>query len=289
MRTRIKAQVVEALGVRADELEWFPLAGGDTTLNFRVRINGTVDWVVKTDADQSGRRFATERDGLDAIRRTQALRVPMVHTVSTDGQFIILEAIRTRPMNQGGWSALGAGLARLHRFDVGMPYGWSTSNFIGPAVQHNEWRTSWLEFWREFRLEPQVKRAVDGHAIGSRVGALLTSVVDRLENWIPARVQPSLLRGDLWSGNALMEANGQPVLIDPAVSVGDREADLAMTHMFGGFPAEFYRAYDASFERPQGWNDRVEIYTLYHWLNHFNCFGSQYVEPVRRIAMRYGS
>ena len=282
-------KVAVAVGAQASDLRIRPMAGGDTSPTFEVRDRGDGRWIVKTDTAGGHHRFSAEAEGLDALRCTRTLRVPAVHALDPDNRFLVLEAIPTRPFDRDGWISLATGLASLHRWNAGDRYGWSSGNFIGPSVQHNSWGTSWVDFWRECRLEPQVKRAVDTGRVGSSQGVLLAAILDRLEQWVPVRVQPSLLHGDLWSGNVLLTTGGQPVLIDPAVAVGDREADLAMTHMFGGFPSAFHEAYDSEYHRPAGWSERLDLYTLYHWLNHLNCFGMQYAGPVRRIARRYGS
>lgn len=152
-------------------------------------------------------------------------------------------------------------VAAMHRV-TGPRYGWATDNFIGLAPQKNGWREDWAEFWRECRLRPQFERA----------GLKGEYFEDLLKDHHP---QPSLLHGDLWNGNVGFTAEG-PVIFDPAVYYGDREADLAMTELFGGFPAEFYSEYNKAFPVSKEYETRKHLYNLYHLLNHLNLFGAGY-------------
>jgi protein-ribulosamine 3-kinase len=210
--------------------------------------------------------FAAEADGLEALR--PHIRVPAVldRGVKDGRAFILLERL---DLERGGdFAALGRMLAALHR-QTGPRFGWHRDNYIGLSAQQNRWCEDWAEFWRERRLRPQLEWA----ALDVNLAAL-----DRLlQTHKPA---PSLLHGYLWSGNAGFTAEG-PVGFDPAVYYGDREADLAMTELFGGFPREFYRAYDAVFPLEPGYEKRKHLYNLYHLLNHLNLFGGGYLGQVK--------
>jgi protein-ribulosamine 3-kinase len=206
--------------------------------------------------------FAAEADGLDALRAR--IRVPRVmdRGVKDGKAFILLEQLDLR--RTGDWGAMGRMLAALHR-QTGPRFGWHRDNYIGLSPQQNGWCDNWSEFWRERRLRPQAERA------GVRID------LDRIELHQP---QPSLLHGDLWSGNAGFTAEG-PVVYDPAVYYGDREADLAMTELFGGFPRAFYDGYNEAFPLPEGYERRKHVYNLYHLLNHLNIFGASYLPQVK--------
>ena len=209
-------------------------------------------------------RFAAEADGLEALR--PHIRVPKV--LERGNGYIALEFLPLE--TTGDWSALGRMLAKLHR-QTGQRFGWHRDNYIGRSPQQNGWCDDWLEFWRERRLRFQLEMA-------KRNGyALEMPCLGSLENHKP---QPSLLHGDLWRGNAGFTAQG-PVIYDPAVYYGDRETDLAMTELFGGFPREFYRAYDEAFPLPGGYEQRKRLYNLYHLLNHLNIFGGGYLAQVK--------
>jgi fructosamine-3-kinase len=173
----------------------------------------------------------------------------------------------------GDYAALGRMLAQLHRAK-GERFGWPRDNFIGLGDQPNGWSDDWAEFFLEKRLKPQAAKC--------GLSGQLPDVRGILAGHRPA---PSLLHGDLWSGNTGFTADG-PVIFDPAVYYGDREADLAMTELFGGFPREFYSAYREDFPLDQGYERRKHLYNLYHLLNHLNLFGGQYLQQVR-AALAY--
>ena len=160
-------------------------------------------------------------------------------------------------------------LAEAHR-NPGKRFGWSRDNYIGSTPQANGWCENWAGFWRERRLKPQLELA-------KRNGFDLRFDEDLLKNHSP---QPALLHGDLWSGNAGFTTHG-PVVFDPAVYYGDREADLAMTELFGGFPRAFYEAYEETYPLDEGYRARKHLYNLYHLLNHLNLFGAGYLSQVR--------
>jgi fructosamine-3-kinase len=168
----------------------------------------------------------------------------------------------------GDWAALGQMLAKLHR-QTGPRFGWHRDNWIGATPQVNGWRDDWSEFWQECRIRPQLELA--------RKNGFSLPEPPRLKNHQP---QASLLHGDLWSGNAGFIEKG-PVIFDPAVYYGDREADIAMTELFGGFPARFYDAYNEAFPLPAGYETRKHFYNLYHLLNHLNIFGAGYLGRVQ--------
>lgn len=207
--------------------------------------------------------FAAEADGLEALR--PYIRVPRVldRGLKSGKAFILLERLDLE--RSGDYGAMGRMLAALHR-QTGPRFGWRRDNYIGLAAQQNAWRDDWADFFLECRLRPQASKA----------GLALPSL-KLLEGHEP---EPSLLHGDLWSGNAGFTSEG-PVVFDPAVYYGDREADLAMTELFGGFPREFYRAYTEAFPLPEGYERRKHLYNLYHLLNHLNLFGSGYLGQVK--------
>ena len=219
--------------------------------------------------------FAAEAEGLEALR--PHIRVPRVleRGVKHDKAYIVLERLEIQ--RSGDHAAMGRMLATLHRC-TGPRFGWARDNYIGLAPQQNAWCDDWTEFWRERRMRPQLEMA-------KRNGFSVPDVpLDLLKNHKP---QPSLLHGDLWSGNAGFTKEG-PVVFDPAVYYGDREADLAMTELFGGFPREFYRAYDEVFPLKDGYEERKHLYNLYHLLNHLNLFGGGYLGQVKATLRLLG-
>jgi protein-ribulosamine 3-kinase len=217
---------------------------------------------LKEGAAERADAFAAEADGLEALR--PHIRVPRVleRGVRDGKAFILLEQLDLK--RGGDYGQLGRMVAALHR-QTGARFGWHRDNYIGLSRQQNGWCDDWSEFWRERRLRPQAARA------GIRID------LDRIELHQP---QPSLLHGDLWGGNAGFTPEG-PVVYDPAVYYGDREADLAMTELFGGFPRTFYDAYNEVFPLDAGYEKRKHLYNLYHLLNHLNIFGASYLPQVK--------
>ena len=231
--------------------------------------------------------FAAEAEGLRELELARAVRVPRVlATGAADGAaFLALEWIEARPASDAAERRLGERLAALH-LTTAPRFGWWRDNSIGRTPQENGWSGDWVRFWRERRLRPQLALA------GRReFGRLLAEPGERLLAAVPALLEghappPSLLHGDLWGGNWLATSAGEPVLFDPAVYYGDREADLAMTRLFGGFGAAFYRAYEAAAPLPPGAALRAELYNLYHVLNHANLFGGGYARQAHAIIGR---
>jgi len=244
-----------------------PVSGGCIHRCYRVRIGGKARFL-KLNAARFADAFAAEADGLEALRSAGAAAPqPQAHGVCGDQAFLLLELLELR--GGGDFAALGRMLAGAHR-GGGARFGWRRDNYIGTTPQPNGWRDSWAQFWLEQRMQPQLDLA-------KRNGfALAVPEMKLLENHHP---QPSLLHGDLWSGNAGFTSAG-PVLFDPAVYYGDREADLAMTELFGGFPREFYESYDSVWPLEAGYERRKHLYNLYHLLNHLNLFGSAYLGQV---------
>jgi len=230
-----------------------------------------------------------EAEGLRAIEAAGAIRVPEVRAVGAAGpiEFLILEWLDLRPLAEH--AALGRALARLHgatppHGDGRERFGWRRDNWLGGAAQSNAWCDDWCTFFRDRRLRPQFERAL------ARGFTQLERDAERLLGAVPQLLAgheppPSLVHGDLWSGNA-GSSNGDAVVFDPAVHVGDAEVDLAMTELFGGFGAEFRAAYAS--ERPiePGYPARRELYNLYHLLNHLNLFGPAYLDRTRRAIRR---
>jgi protein-ribulosamine 3-kinase len=228
--------------------------------------------------------FAAEAAGLNEIAGTRTVRVPrpVCHGVSPAACWIVLEHLELAPGNDRSLRDLGRGLARLHRVTSGR-YGWHRENTVGATPQINTWTDDWIAFWRERRLGYQLRLAASRGRSGR-----LTASGERLLEKLPAFFKdyappPSLLHGDLWSGNTGMTESGEPVIYDPAVYYGDREADLAMTELFGGFPPSFYDAYRNEYPPEPGYKTRKHLYNLYHVLNHLNLFGGSYGAQAERM------
>jgi fructosamine-3-kinase len=243
------------------------VSGGCIHRCYRASLKGRRVFLKTNDA-RFADAFAAEADGLVALRAAGCRAPePLSHGSVGPESYLLMEYLELK--SRGDYAALGRMLAALHDRQ-GESFGWARDNYIGATPQKNARSTRWAEFWRTRRLVPQAALAKrNGYAID------IGSVCDLLEKHEPA---PSLLHGDLWSGNAGFLANGAPVLFDPAVYCGDREADLAMTELFGAFPPEFYSAYGPL---PAGYETRKHLYNLYHLLNHLNLFGGGYLAQVK--------
>jgi protein-ribulosamine 3-kinase len=231
--------------------------------------------------------FEAEAAGLAELRAARALRIPQTlacgHT--EDAAFLALEYLGPAAADEGCERALGAGLALQHSVTAER-FGWIRDNTIGSTPQRNDWSADWADFFARQRLRPQLELAVR-----NGFGALLMARGERLLEAVPRLLAghgpaASLLHGDLWGGNWMAIAGGVPAIFDPAVYFGDREADLAMTRLFGGFGPHFYRAYEAAAPLPAGAGARVELYNLYHVLNHANLFGDGYARQAVALIDR---
>ena len=232
--------------------------------------------------------FEAEADGLRDLARANAVRVPRVLASGADehNAFLALEWIDLAHSSSPAASAkLGEQLARQHRVTAAQ-FGWHRDNTIGSTAQVNTPSVSWAEFFRERRLRYQLELAAR-NGYGGRLQELGDELLERVAAFFADhRPAPSLLHGDLWGGNAAVDAGGAPVIFDPATYYGDREADLAMTRLFGGFSAGFYSAYEAAWPLPEGARTRDDLYNLYHVLNHLNLFGGGYEAQAESMLER---
>ncbi|MDH3419883.1 MAG: fructosamine kinase family protein [Gammaproteobacteria bacterium] len=226
--------------------------------------------------------FEAEAAGLEILAQAEAVRVPAVVAVGAvaDAAYLILEWIVFGPKSEAAERSLGADLASQHRV-TRSEFGWDRDNTIGSTPQVNAPTGDWPTFFCEHRLRYQLALAVRNGlpaATAADVERLLDKVAVLFDAYEP---DASLLHGDLWGGNWGVTTDGTPVIFDPAVYYGDRETDLAMTRLFGGFGSAFYDAYAEAWPLAPGWERRVELYNLYHLLNHFNLFGAGYLASVQ--------
>jgi fructosamine-3-kinase len=260
-----------------------PAGGGCINEAYRIQGKGLA-YFVKLNAPERRPMFEAEAAGLAEIARSNTVRVPqpVCHGAGDEGSWLVLECIEFRPASNKGMRELGRDLARMHRATAER-FGWRRDNTIGATPQVNTQEADWIAFWRSHRLGYQLRlAAANGHR-----GRLLEGG-ERLLERLPAffaghNPRPSLLHGDLWSGNAGFTAEGTPVVFDPAVYYGDREADLAMTELFGGFAPDFYAAYEEAYAPDPGYARRKHLYNLYHVLNHLNLFGGGYRARAERM------
>ncbi|TVR73981.1 MAG: fructosamine kinase family protein [Spirochaetaceae bacterium] len=235
--------------------------------------------------------FEEEARGLMALARAEGPRVPRVEALFTEGsrQFLLMEYIEKGRTGGDFFSRFGRAMARLHRTNRNDRCGFERDNHIGSTPQRNTWNADWHVFFGEQRLLYQAELArrqgLADDDLERRTRTLAAKLPDLLPG--PDGDRASLLHGDLWGGNYMVDGEGEPVLIDPATYYGHREADLAMTELFGGFSPAFYRAYDQEWTLEPGYADRRDIYNLYHLLNHLNLFGGGYLGSCRAILRRF--
>lgn len=279
-------QVEAALGAKAQlrgQPAWDALGEGVGGTRWSLRCGGE-RWFVKSgDAEV----LAAEADGLAALAAAGALRTPQLIASGDEASegYIVLEWLVLARDSSGAGARLGETLARQH-LQAGESFGWARHNFIGATPQFNTASADWIGFFREQRLGFQLRLAAeDGHRGElQQLGARLAAELPRFFSGYSPKA--ALLHGDLWSGNRGVLTDGGPVVFDPAVYWGDREADLAMTELFGGFGTEFYAAYRAHAPLDPGYRVRRELYNLYHVLNHLNLFGGAYLQQALGMMRR---
>jgi fructosamine-3-kinase len=261
-----------------------PLGGGCINQAYVLEGSGQ-RYFVKTNRAELAGMFAAEALGLAELEAARALRVPHPVASGTAGSeaFLVLEYLQLG--GSGDSAALGRGLALQHR-KIADAFGWSQDNTIGSTPQSNTRAADWPTFLRNQRLGFQLRLAAQ-NSLGAKLQQLGERLLANLEGFFSAYRPPaSLLHGDLWGGNAAFSISGEPVVFDPAVYYGDREADLAMTELFGGFSANFYAAYRESWPLDPGYGTRKTLYNLYHILNHANLFGGGYVGQAENMLQR---
>ena len=233
--------------------------------------------------------FEPESVGLNTLSRAgSALTIPrVIDQGGSSSRYLLLEWVESGYARDFTWEFFGREMAQLHRY-TGKAYGYSIDNFIGRLPQTNNWETSWPAFFRSQRLEPQVALARASEYWQREWDPMLELLYHRVDNLLPDSPERSIVHGDLWSGNYMITAQGFIALIDPATYYGHRETDLAMTELFGGFEPSFYDAYTEAWPLEAGYEDRKEIYNLYHLINHLNHFGLSYARGVERILKMYG-
>lgn len=280
-----------ALGQPVQVIETQFLSGGNINTSAQVFSSEGVFFVKWNQMEQAtgeqSDMFAREAKGLDLLRQTDALHIPQVigHGQHLDKSYLILEYVDPGTPANGYWETLGQSLAVLHSHTQPL-FGLHFDNYIGALPQTNTLTANGLDFFFEHRLLPQAGLAFYKDLLSKSTYDALFRLRNRLPDLIPNE-RPALLHGDLWSGNVLVNEDGQPALIDPAVYYGFREAELAFTKLFAGFDSRFYDAYNEAFPLQDGFEERVAIYNLYPLLVHVNLFGSGYVSGVERILKQF--
>lgn len=230
--------------------------------------------------------FQCEANGLNELRKAQCIRIPEVIHVGED--FLLLQHIPSGRKNHEFFANFGKQLACLHKIN-NTQFGFFENNFIGATPQINlPGHSNWIDFYFTNRLKYQYNLAEKNGYVTNELKALFKHIESTIHSILEGSNEPpALLHGDLWGGNYMVDADGEPVLIDPAVYYGHREADLAMTKLFGGFNADFYKAYEQEYPLKEGHSYREPIYLLYHVMNHLNLFGQSYLQQCIQLMSAY--
>ena len=279
-------KIAEVTGSAFEIDQMLPVSGGSINEVYQLVGHGQCYFIKFNSADLLV-MFEAEYAGLEELYSTRTVSVPqpLLSGIIDNKSFLLLTFVEFGPSNLGSETYLGERLAELH--SVQQPFfGWHRDNTIGSTVQKNRRSEDWPSFWNQQRLGFQLQLALQ-HGYGGR---LQQSGQDLQENvasfFTDYQPQPSLLHGDLWAGNAAVDKAGMPIVFDPACYYGDREADIAMTELFGGFSAGFYSAYNASLKLDAGYRVRRDFYNLYHILNHLNLFGGGYLNQAQGLIDR---
>ncbi|PSB02521.1 fructosamine kinase family protein [Merismopedia glauca] len=255
--------------------------GGGCINQGYVISNGEANYFVKLNSASLSEMFVAEAKGLQQIASTKTIKVPqpIVWGTVENSAYLVMEYLDLGK-GKSNWKEMGKQLAKMHRYPITngeVKFGWDLNNTIGSTPQINDWMNDWGDFFAKYRIGYQLKLAKKKGGNFPQSEALLSAIPKILTNHQP---QPSLVHGDLWGGNADFTSSGEPTIFDPATYIGDREVDLAMTELFGGFPREFYQAYESEFPLTPGYPQRKILYNLYHILNHFNLFGGSYASQA---------
>jgi len=256
------------------------VSGGDINVASILTLKIGVQVFLKENRADLVSMFAAEAEGLLALgavgEGAPPVPLPLAWGVDKSRAFLLMDVVDKGRLSSG--ESFGASLAAMHRKGRSDFCGFPGDNRLGPTVQNNRRIKSWHSFFGEQRLGFQWKMARKGGYGDAADEKAMQSVLNRLEDILPEPDdgRPSLLHGDLWGGNWMAGSDGRGWLLDPAVYFGHREADIAMTELFGGFPSGFHRGYNSRWPLEPGYSERRDLYNLYHLLNHLNLFGSSY-------------
>ena len=281
MWTEIAQAITKATGKEFAIAQNTSVSGGCINQGYKVSSDDTQYFVKLNDASQV-EMFAAEAWGLKQMYATNTITVPKPICWGTAGNssYIVLQWLNLTSGGNNSWAEMGRQLAAMHRKGTNSSFGFEVNNTIGSTPQINTWMDNWADFFAEQRIGYQLKLAKRNGGSFADTSMIINTVKDKLAIRQP---EASIVHGDLWSGNAAIASDGAPVIFDPATYYGDRETDLAMTELFGGFPSAFYRGYNETWHLDSDYQQRKSIYNLYHVLNHFNLFGGGYGNQAARI------
>ncbi|MCN4144668.1 MAG: fructosamine kinase family protein [Thiohalomonas sp.] len=261
------------------------IGGGSINSAYQVTGNDGQLYFIKLNTASLEFMFQVEFDSLNELLQIDTIQIPppVCFGTADSKSYLVLEYITMNP--SGDQQQLGYALAQMHKITTSQ-YGWYQNNIIGSTPQSNNMQSNWLTFWREERLLPQFKMLYE-KGYKNQLQPLSDKLLNNLDSLLANHNPPaSLLHGDLWSGNYAFDDQGRPIIFDPALYYGDREADLGMTELFGGFRQDFYQAYNEAWPLDNDYNQRKTLYNLYHILNHANLFGTTYLNQAISMMQR---
>lgn len=264
-----------------------PLSGGSINEAYKLETSQGTYFMKYNHAGRYPEMFEKEAKGLKLLRNAEEIRVPEVIGTGEAGDlsFILLEYIDAAPKTKGFWNNFGTSLAKLHK-TFGKQFGLDHDNYIGSLYQKNDLHDNWTGFFIEERLQPMISMARNDGLIDKTVVGKFDNLFPMLGEIFPKEL-PSLIHGDLWSGNYMVDDRGEACIIDPAVYYGSREMDIGMSRLFGVFGEDFYRAYNEEYPMEPGWRERADICNLYPLMVHVNLFGQGYLGSVLSILRRF--
>jgi fructosamine-3-kinase len=267
--------------------DFAPIGGGCINIGGKLNTSEGYFFLKWNDTSKFPGMFEAEVRGLKLLLNSKTIRIPEVIGANSNEsyQFIVMEFIESHSKASDYWELLGCGLAAMHKASSNA-FGLDHDNYLGSLPQFNAPKNLWIEFFITQRLQVQLKTGVDSSAIDLSITKKFEELFKKLPSII-IEEKPSLLHGDLWNGNLITDDKGLPCLIDPAVYFGNREVDLAMTQLFGGFTDVFYKSYQNAFPLERGFQDRPDIYNLYPLLVHVNLFGQGYLSQVVSILNKF--
>lgn len=263
-----------------------PIQGGSINEAYYIETNDA-QYFMKHQPDSPPGFFKSEATGLRLIKESNTVLVPNFLSYSDHAaeSFLLLEWIEGEETDTTEIQ-LAQKIAELHKV-VGPNHGFKTDTYIGILEQPNELKANWLEYYRDFRLQTQIKYGADqGFIKGERLKKL-NKLLDKLDQWIPSFIEPSYLHGDLYAGNWIVGPAGQPYLVDPSFLYGDRHFEIAFTHLFPGFSKKFYDAYEEAYPLRPDFADVKPLYQLYYLIIHLNMFGEPYGKRIDEILDKY--
>ncbi len=282
-KDQAKKKLEKVIGKETEILSVSPVGGGSINETFRVETSSGLFFVKKNSSSLYPKMFEKEALGLKILADAGEIPVPEVVAwdETNEESFLILNYITPGTKSADFWETFAKRLAALHRHTDKM-FGLDHDNYIGSLPQPNRHHSAWTDFFREERLQFQVKMARDAGKIGGDTIKRFERFYQKLEDIFPVE-PPALIHGDLWGGNFIVNSNGEAVIIDPAVYYGHREMDLGMSQLFGGFHNSFYEAYNRHFPLQPGWQERLDYCNLYPLMVHVNLFGGGYLASVNSI------